>query len=153
VAGMSLRGSIDLVERKGSMLRATDHKTGRAATAQRLQIGGGKVLQPVLYALVLEKLFAEVDGEVDGGRLYYCTARGGFETREVKLDDTAREAAESLSATIDGAISEGFLPAAPDRDACEFCDYRVVCGPYEQLRTRRKRSARLQGLRALRTIE
>ena len=27
---------------------------------------------------------------------------------------------------------------APAKGACRFCDYQIVCGPYEELRTARK---------------
>jgi hypothetical protein len=55
--GLRLRGSIDLVERhpRGA-LRATDHKTGKVRAGPDVVVGGGQVLQPVLYALAIEKL-------------------------------------------------------------------------------------------------
>ncbi len=37
-------------------------------------------------------------------------------------------------------------------DACEYCDYRIVCGPYEVERTARKRKERLQPLVQLREL-
>jgi len=53
---------------------------------------------------------------------------------------------------IDESIVSGFLPAAPRRGACEYCDYRIVCGPHEELRTHRKPKARLSLLMELREI-
>ena len=83
--GIQLRGSIDLVERHPSgLLRVTDHKTGKPDGAAGLVINGGKTLQPVLYALAAEKLF-EGDDQVTEGRLYFCTAVGGFSHRSVPL--------------------------------------------------------------------
>jgi CRISPR/Cas system-associated exonuclease Cas4 (RecB family) len=149
--GIRLRGSIDLVERRADgRLRATDHKTGRARMPSRGVIAGGAGLQPVLYALALEKLYPE--GAVDGGRLYYCTSVGGFEEREIALDDAARHAAADVGRIIGEALATPFLPASPARGACEWCDYRVVCGPYEEIRTARKPRdavARLQYLRSV----
>jgi ATP-dependent helicase/DNAse subunit B len=133
--GISLRGAIDLVEQRDGALRATDHKTG-AARPPFGAVSGGKVLQPVLYALALEALYPE--REVVGGRLYYCTAKGGFTERSVALDAHARESVRVLRDTADAFIEKGFLPAVPDEGACERCDYRVVCGPYEERRTRSK---------------
>ena len=51
-----LRGSVDLIEQKrdGALLRVTDHKTGRNRTTWKTVIGGGIVLQPVLYSLAVE---------------------------------------------------------------------------------------------------
>jgi hypothetical protein len=101
-----------------------------------------------VYALAPEKLVAGQN--VVAGRLNYCTAAGGFEARTVPLDDRARRAAELVANTVGQALDEGFLPAAPADGACRFCDYRVVCGPYEELRSRRKPKAKLAGLRELR---
>src|SRR5262249_62181174 len=57
--GIQLRGSIDLVERHPSgTIRVTDHKTGKVDANSGQMIDGGKSLQPILYTLVAEKLFA-----------------------------------------------------------------------------------------------
>jgi hypothetical protein len=53
---------------------------------------------------------------------------------------------------IDQFIVDGFLPAAPRADACAYCDYRPVCGPYEEWRVRRKGANRLAPLEALREM-
>ena len=150
--GIRLRGAIDLVEQDASgALRATDYKTGRAqARAGATVVNGGRTLQPVLYALALEKLFP--DARIEAGRLYYCTSSGGFEEVPIPLDDRARSAATTVAKVIGKALSEGFLPAAPDAGACEYCEYRSVCGPYEELRTGRKSPERLHDLRALRKL-
>jgi ATP-dependent helicase/nuclease subunit B len=151
VAGnLTLRGSIDLVERhpRGT-LRATDHKTGKARAAEGVVVGGGEILQPVLYALACERLLSE---PVEAGRLYYCAAAGGFEERVVPLDAASRGAAAEVAATIDRALQAGFLPAAPLPRACMFCDYRAVCGPYEEVRVKRKPADRLADLARLRSM-
>jgi hypothetical protein len=46
-------------------LRVTDHKSGKFDGNLRQVIDGGKTLQPVLYALAAEKLFAG-EGTVTG---------------------------------------------------------------------------------------
>ncbi len=147
-SGLRLRGSIDLVERRGERLRATDYKTGSASRDRTLVIGGGTALQPVLYALALEKIFS--GAQVDSGRLYYCTSRGGFQDRDIRLDALSRERAELVVQTIGRALDEGFLPAAPDEGACRWCDFTAVCGPYEERRSRRKNQKRLADLAKLR---
>jgi CRISPR/Cas system-associated exonuclease Cas4 (RecB family) len=148
--GIQLRGSIDLVEtREGGALRATDYKTGKARAQDGTIIGGGEMLQPVLYALTLEKLFP--GQRVDSGRLYYCTSTGEFKDVVIPLDDEARGAAELVAKTVGEALEKGFLPAAPASRGCEWCDYRPVCGPYEELRTSKvKRQDKLVALHALR---
>ncbi len=146
---LSLRGSIDLVEEDATgALRATDYKTGRARVATGAVIAGGTTLQPVLYALALERLFP--DHAIAGGRLYFCTSRGEFAAQDIALDDRARDAARVLATTLADHFARGFFPAAPDRDACAYCDYRPICGPYEELRLRGKRHQELVQLRTLR---
>jgi CRISPR/Cas system-associated exonuclease Cas4 (RecB family) len=113
-------------------------------------IDGGRTLQPVLYALAVEKLFP--GSPVDSGRLYYCTAAGGFAEHEVALNDAARAAAEQVTRALQTALDEPFLPAAPDEGACRWCDYRPVCGPYEELRVSRKHQPGLAALKKLREL-
>jgi len=155
-AGIQLRGSIDLVERgPGGSLRVTDHKTGRVRAGRDFVIGGGKTLQPVLYALAAERILGE---PVEAGRLYYCTAAGGYEERIAALGETARDSIAQLARMLGAALAEGFLPAAPDTHECDYCDYRRVCGPYEEMRVRLKTEAngvraRMAGLADLRKLK
>lgn len=151
VAGsLRLRGSIDLVERRADgELRVTDHKTGKAWAKENVMVGGGEVLQPVFYALACERMLTST---VESGRLYYCTADGGFTERVVPLDESSREAARAVAETIDHGLAEGFLPAAPRREGCRYCDYRPVCGPHEELRVGRKPKERLAELLRLRDM-
>jgi RecB family exonuclease len=147
--GVRLHGSMDLVERHRTRgaLRITDHKTGKAPEQIPAFIGGGALLQPVLYGLAAEKLLG---APVECGRLFYCTQRGGYLAVDIPLTDAARRRAALAMETIDSAIRSGFLPAAPQKDACEICDYRLVCGPYEATRVRRKLPERLEPLVNLR---
>ncbi len=147
--GLQVRGSIDLVERRADgALRASDYKTGKARSRDVVTVKGGEVLQPVLYSLVLEKMFP--GATIVGGRLYYCTSAGQFLDVEVPLGDAARDALQQLSDAIGGALSGGFLPAYPKADACRFCNFNVVCGTREHDRTSRKESAPLARLRRIR---
>jgi CRISPR/Cas system-associated exonuclease Cas4 (RecB family) len=150
--GITLRGSIDVVEEDAAgTLRATDHKTGRPRQRPGAVVGGGESLQPVFYALALEQLFP--GRRVSGGRLSYCTSAGDFKEVMVALDPRAREAANQVATALGQALSGGFLPAAPAKDACRFCDYRPVCGPWEEERSRKKRDrGELDALRALRNL-
>jgi hypothetical protein len=45
-------------------------------------------------------------------------------------------------AIIGKALADGFLPAAPGTRECEYCDYRRVCGPYENTRVEYKTSTK-----------
>ena len=145
-----LRGSVDLVEKHATQpkLRITDHKTGKPPERPPVYVGGGTVLQPVLYALAVEELLGL---PVESGRLFYCTQRGGYREMVVRLNDQSRHHARKILSIVEEAVATGFLPAAPIKDACVRCDYKAVCGPYEYERSRRK-SARLEALTEIRRM-
>jgi ATP-dependent helicase/DNAse subunit B len=150
--GIQLRGSIDLVERHSSgHIRISDHKTGKADGEDGQIIAGGKSLQPALYALVAEKLFRG-ELKVDCGRLYFCTSAGGFSDISVPLDRQTRSSIAQVAEIIGEALDKPFLPAAPAERQCAWCDYQPVCGPYEELRTRRKPKRQLAPLLKLRDM-
>ncbi|HEY3886873.1 MAG TPA: PD-(D/E)XK nuclease family protein, partial [Vicinamibacterales bacterium] len=145
-----LRGSVDLIERHAGSadLRITDHKTGRARTTDKTVIGGGSVLQPVLYSMVIEQALGS---RVVGGRLYYCTSAGRFDdSTEVPLDDATRRMGLEALEIVDRAVELGFLPAAPAQRACTWCDFRPVCGPDEPRRVALKSPDKLGDLEMLR---
>ena len=48
------------------------------------------------------------------------------------------------------ALAAPFLPAAPHDGACTWCDYRDICGPFEEPRSRRKSQDELNELTNLR---
>lgn len=161
--GITLRGAIDSVERSRGggeeTLRATDYKTGaplevrRAALPEnrgQFVIRGGRTLQPLLYAEALERLFP--GASVCGGRLSYSTRRGEYRTFFVPLDDSTRQSARLFSDTLKSFLDGAFLPAAPEPRGCEYCDFKSVCGPYEEQRTQRKTEPHplIQRLRRLR---
>ena len=110
-------------------------------------IGGGTVLQPVLYSMAVERITGR---PVHESRLSYCTSAGGFTVFPIAVDaDNRRLGVEALE-IIDRAIELGFLAAAPAEGACEWCDFRPVCGPNEEQRTGRKPTERLRDLFELR---
>jgi CRISPR/Cas system-associated exonuclease Cas4 (RecB family) len=150
--GVRLRGSMDLVEKhvRSGALRVTDHKTGRPPERIPAYTGGGRVLQPLLYALAAERLFS---ANVESGRLFYATQRGGYQQIGITVNASARRFLEKLLSNIDDAIAQGFLPPVPEKDACGICDYRAVCGPYEEHRASRaknRQDERLDGLHEIR---
>ncbi len=150
IGDLKLRGSIDLVERHSSgKYRVTDHKTGKARAEKDTIVGGGKYLQPLLYALAAQKVLNQ---RVESGRLYYCTADGGYEERVVPLDELNLQAVTSVLTTIRQGLADAFLPAAPEEGACNWCDFLAVCGSSEEMRTRNKPGERLVQLKRLREL-
>jgi len=143
--GVRLRGSIDLIERHASTsaLRITDHKTGKAPKDRPQYLGGGALLQPLLYAHAAETLLGQ---SVESGRLSYCTQRGDYSSIDIPVNPEARARLRRVLETIDRSIEQGFLPAAPQPGACGLCDYNAVCGPYEETRVKRKPADRLDPL-------
>lgn len=151
--GFLLHGIIDLVERSadGASLRVTDHKTGGNRTQRGLVTGGGKHLQPSLYAMALQEVLAT---PVTEGRLFYCTSHGGFTQRTVPMVPLNRIHAVAALQLVDEAVEHGRLMPLPEDDrTCQWCDFKDVCGPHEFRRTQRKlrntASDRLKQLRGL----
>ncbi len=152
-----LKGAIDLVEKDASgRIRVVDHKTGRppephvrwaSGPVEGPEIGGGEVLQPILYALAAEQMMGE---PVAAGRLHYATIAQNYASIDVPLTEWTRRHAAQTVAMIDTAIRDGFLPAAPRKDACKNCEYMPVCGPYEEERAAAKSHAELGALKQLR---
>jgi CRISPR/Cas system-associated exonuclease Cas4 (RecB family) len=133
---MRLRGSIDLIEQHRSrpVLRVVDHKTGKRPARKAVSIGGGSTLQPALYALAAEEL---VGKSVESGRLEYCTQRGGYTATDINVDHSTRQSLNHALNIIQSSIESAVLPAAPQEGACNFCDYRLVCGPNEEIRVKK----------------
>ncbi|HLW76289.1 MAG TPA: PD-(D/E)XK nuclease family protein [Bryobacteraceae bacterium] len=145
---LRLRGSIDLVERHVSrdVYRVTDHKTGKPPDSIPMYVGGGKFLQPLLYGLAAQALLG---APVESGRLFYATQKGEYQFALIQNNDKARAFLRRLLADIDGAIAAGFLPPVPQKESCESCDYRPVCGPYEEFRSSVKKDRRDERLEPL----
>ena len=149
--GFQLKGAIDLIEEhiQTKVLRVTDHKTGRKPDRiDKVIIGGGAVLQPVLYAMTVE---AALDQPVYCGRLFYCTSAGSFHTHEIPLNEQTRGAGLEVLQVVDRAIERGFLAPTPTEEACGRCDFRPVCGQDVFNRVLRKPQESLADLLALRS--
>ncbi len=150
IGDLKLRGSIDMIERQGSdRYRVTDHKTGRAYADDRTIVGGGRYLQPLLYALASRELLA---GEVESGRLYYCTSVGGYQDRVVDLNEENIQILNTVLITIRQSLADAFLPVAPDEGACRWCDFLAVCGSFEERRSHLKPRDRLVQIKAMREL-
>jgi RecB family exonuclease len=146
--GVHLRGSIDLIEREtaSGMRRVTDHKTGKRPDMIPAYVGGGKLLQPLLYGLAAQHI---LNHSVGSGRLFYATQRGAYDVVDIQIQERSRLILARLLANIDASIANGFLPPAPQKDTCDRCDYRTVCGPYEEQRYEEHKNRRDERLDAL----
>jgi CRISPR/Cas system-associated exonuclease Cas4 (RecB family) len=144
-------GSIDLIERnsKGAY-RVTDYKTGRVPYPHPTAVGGGSHLQPLIYALAAEAVLGK---PVSGGRLHYATMRGSYKDVFIPLSGSNKRTLLRVLDGIDASIRNGFLPAAPKKDASINCDYIPVCGPYEEDRTNKKSPLKLRPLTQIRGLK
>lgn len=150
--GTLVHGVVDLIERNadGKSFRVTDHKTGRDHVTRGIVVGHGEYLQPVLYGLAIEQVLKLAVSE---GRLFYCTVDGGFTEHRIPLDRIARESAEIVLRAIDTGLARPFLVPAPREDACAYCDFQEVCGPYEEIRvTKKEENVTLVQLKAMRDL-
>ena len=148
--GFRLRGAIDLIEthRKTGVLRVTDHKTGRKPDRiEKTIVGGGGVLQPVVYAMVAERALS---APVYCGRLFYCTSAGSFFEHPIPLSETTRTAGLEVLRVIDRAVETGFLAASPAEEACDRCNFIAVCGREVARRVAHKPQDKLADLDAIR---
>ena len=142
--GALLLGALDAVEQAPSKeLRITDFKTGKAPRASFKQpvIGGGEMLQPLLYAMALEALLVRAGSPRDivETRLYYSNEKGAGRPVAVPVDRGTQREALAVLDLVEEAIQSSTLVAYPRKDACKTCPYIVVCGPNEEGRVERKR--------------
>jgi ATP-dependent helicase/nuclease subunit B len=150
----TLHGIVDLVEAKAGPtsegeLRVTDHKTGRNRTRERLIVGQGEVLQPVLYGLAVEEALGR---PVVSSGLFFCTVDGEFSTCSVRLGEMERQTGLEVVEIIDRSIERGSLLPAPRKGACAWCDFKEICGPWEETRVTQKDQTKLADLYALRQL-
>ena len=148
-----LRGVVDQIEaparpsEKGE-LRVTDHKTGKDRTRRDMVVNGGETLQPVLYGLAVEQALGR---PVSESQLFFATSAGRYRHRVVRLGERERRQGIEVLEVIDRAIETGVLVPAPRERACEWCDFRPVCGPWEERRTGKKERRLLSDLVELRS--
>ena len=149
--GRTLRvsGKIDRIDRRpDGTLVLRDYKTGRAPRDDGGLFRGGRQLQIPFYILAAARIFPDTPvveaflDYVDGGR-------------QVGLDP-ALVRSDSFRALLRGlvdAIAKGVFVQEPT--ACEWCDFKVVCGPTPLLKRRRQLKlgdARIQQVLRLRDV-
>jgi RecB family exonuclease len=129
---LRVAGKIDRIDRRpDGALVLRDYKTGKAPRDEGGVFRGGKQLQIPFYILAAGKLLpgapvveAFLD-YVDGGR------QVAFPPERVH-DESFRAVLRGL---VD-AIADGVF--LQEHTACDFCDYKVVCGPAPLLAQRRE---------------
>ena len=101
-----------------SLVRATDHKTGKARrTAWQSRTVGACCSR---CCMRWRSSRCSRTAKVHAGRLYFCTSKAGFQSHDVPLNDGNRKRAQELVTAIDTMVSQGFLPAAPAPQSRHF---------------------------------
>src|SRR5262249_574651 len=97
-----LRGSADLIAHRADfdVLRGTDHKTGKNRSTADLVVGGGAMLQGVLYSIAVQQALGK---RVVRGRYYYATTAGGFADKEIEINDYTRSQGLAVLEIVDRA--------------------------------------------------
>lgn len=128
---LRLRGSIDRVDRlPDGAHRVWDYKTGSPGRYSRADPFEGGHLQWLLYALALERLLEEggADARITTSGYVFPGARGHGQRFAYRVaPEQVRLAGELLRRHL-GLVEAGCFPHAPERDACRWCDYELVCG-------------------------
>ena len=148
-----LHGVVDQIEAparpsEAGELRVTDHKTGKDRTKRDMVVNGGETLQPVLYGLAVEQALGR---PVSESQLFFATSVGRYRHRVVRLGEKERRQGIEVLEVIDRAIETGVLVPAPRDRACDWCDFRPVCGPWEERRIGKKERQVVSDLRELRS--
>jgi CRISPR/Cas system-associated exonuclease Cas4 (RecB family) len=130
-----LHGSIDLIEEHAAPATARHRSQDRKVSRQGyMMVGGGAVLQPVLYSLALEQ--ATRTSRRRRTALLRDDRRRYRDVR-IPLTPQARRLGVEVLEIIDRAIETGFLAPAPAEKACSWCDFPAVCGPTAERRVSR----------------
>lgn len=124
-----LRGRIDRIdEAGGGDFEVWDYKTGGTYGVEEGRgLRGGRQIQPALYAAAVEALLDRCGekGKVSRSGYFFPSAKGRGRRIAEALDP--KELGRVLTVLFD-LLRDGAFPHASDPDACNYCDFRTVCG-------------------------
>jgi ATP-dependent helicase/DNAse subunit B len=139
-AGWRFQGRIDRVDRQGPLLRVVDYKFGKSRpySAKRpgVVVAAGERLQLPVYALAARRLEAD---QVASEYLFVSRDGKGGPTARPYSFTPAETAGAVLSLgrfleTVAALFEAGDLvprtaSVVDGKDACQYCDFRTICGP------------------------
>ena len=132
-----LRGRIDRIDDAGDgLFEVWDYKTGGTYGVEEGRgLRGGRQIQPALYAAAVEALLARCGekGKVSRSGYFFPSAKGRGRRIAEELD--SKELGRVLTVLFD-LLRDGAFPHAPDPDACNYCDFRTVCGDVKRAAAR-----------------
>lgn len=124
---LSLKGRADRVDMLADgSLRVVDYKTGsskRYLPAQsKAAFGGGRHLQPALYAAAVESITGD---KVSAFEYRFPTEKGSSEI--VRYEAAQLASARSVVSELIHLVSTGNFIATDDHNDCTYCDYKTIC--------------------------
>jgi ATP-dependent helicase/nuclease subunit B len=121
---IQLRGAVDRVDGAEAGLTIVDYKTGRSFNfaGNSGTFHGGRRLQHVVYATVVEKLLGR---SVQAFEYHFPSSRGQNMVHRYERSDYASGAA-LIDCLLDG-VAAGHFPPTEESNDCRFCDYRAIC--------------------------
>lgn len=124
-----LRGRIDRIDEAGTgAFEVWDYKTGGTYGVEEGRgLRGGRQIQPALYAAAVEALLDRCGekGKVSRSGYFFPSAKGRGRRIAEALDP--KELGRVLTVLFD-LLRDGAFPHASDPDACNYCDFRAICG-------------------------
>ena len=131
IEGLKLRGEIDRLDQKDGGTWIRDFKSGKPKPRKAGEPPDPVIdLQVALYSLAVSELAKEWKVEVPTQAAYvYSTARHHVE-RSFSGDEFAllKTQGRSWLTLVRKMMEEGAYPRTPDKDDCQHCKFKVVCG-------------------------
>jgi RecB family exonuclease len=128
---LRVSGKIDRIDRRDEGLVLRDYKTGRAPRDDGRIFRGGRQLQIPFYILAIEKILPE-ETVVEAFLDYVDAGRQVAFSPQVARGNGFRDLLVSLVDLIAGGVF------VQEPAACEWCDFRPVCGPRGLLQRRQE---------------
>ncbi len=131
-ARLFVRGRIDRIDTDGQITLVRDLKTGRPHLRVGRETGPTSAidLQIAVYGLVARAHAAEWGIPSDLAAAYVYLSRGRSDERSYRTDfhQTLEPAAHTWLDVAGDLIAARSFPRTPDRDDCQYCAFRPVCG-------------------------
>jgi len=127
-----VRGRIDRIDTDGHTTLVRDLKTGRPHLRVGREAGPTSAidLQIAVYGMVARAHAAEWETPPDLAAAYVYLSRGRSDERSYRNDfhQALEPAARNWLDVAGDLITARLFPRTPDRDDCQYCAFRPVCG-------------------------
>ena len=127
-------GRVDRIDRIGKGATDTyvvwDYKSGSAWKYDEADpFRQGRVIQPTLYiAMVAHRLRAEVSSKAKVARFGFFFPGARERGRRIEWDTAQLSEGKKVLGNLIGVIRHGLFLPTDDKDDCNYCNYRTICG-------------------------